>query len=105
MADEDPTPAELEALVKRCATMHKLAARLCRVMIEETLEMELHPKMGILALYHFMRLQVRYNLQHGNFDIEDIKMSKAAFDLIAERHTSLHYEVSPEDGIVEIQKH
>lgn len=85
--------------------MHKVAAWVCRKMIEETLKLELHPKMGILAMYHFMRFQVHENLRRGHFNIEDIKMSKAAFDLIADAHDPIEYEVGPESGFVEIQKH
>jgi hypothetical protein len=102
---DEPTEPEIDSAMHRIDTLHKQAAYLCRKMIEETLELELHPKMGILALYHFMRLQVRENLKRGNFDIEDIKMSKLAFDIIAEGHTALEYEVSPEEGIVEMLKH
>jgi hypothetical protein len=99
---EDEVSAEL---LKRFDTMHKTAAMCCRKMIEETLELDLHPKMGILAMYHFMRFQVRENLRRGNFDIEDIKMSKAAFDIMAGAHEPIEYEVGPERGFVEIQKH
>ncbi len=103
MTDE-LTEDQVHSAIQRTDDIHKLAAYLCRQMIEETLELKLHPKMGILALYHFMRLQVRENLKRGNFDIEDIKMSKLAFDIIAEGHTPLEYEVSS-DGFVEMLKH
>jgi hypothetical protein len=92
-------------MMRRFDTMHKGAAGLCRKMIENTLKLELHPKMGILAMYHFMRFQVRENLRRGNFDIEDIKMSKAAFDIMAGAHEPIEYEVGPESGFVEVIKH
>lgn len=104
MADAPDQLTERQAM-ERIDTMHKIAAGLCKAMIQGTIELELHPKMGILAMYHVMRVQVLENLRRGNFDIEDIKMSKAAFDMIAAGHDPIEYEVSFEDGFVEVVKH
>ena len=99
------TGADRRLAIERIDSMHKMAAGLCKAMITGTIGLELNPKMGILAMYHVMRVQVLENLRRGNFDIADIKMSKAAFDLMAKSHDRIEYEVSFEDGFVEIQKH
>ncbi len=90
----DVKTEEMDAFFNRLSTVHSIANNMVLVQVERTIDMEIPPMIGLLAMYQILRMQIRENLKMGAISWEDVHTSKTTADFLSSGKPAKMYKTT-----------